>query len=111
MDTGPGAQLHASACLVQFLRLQSISISFIFFFLHTDKTWLANHAQDYQARFKANLHESGGSAVSNSAVSFLREVTDTDGGWMHDWASRWAVNESGFERNPEIKGKGHLRWI
>lgn len=60
--------------------------------LHIDKTWLANHAQDYQARFKANLHESGDSAVSNYAVSFLKEVTDTDGGWMHGWASRWAVN-------------------
>ena len=74
-----------------------------FFFLYIDKAWLASHAQDYQARFKANLHESG--------LSFLREVTDTDGGWMHGWASRWAVNKSGFERNPETKGKGHLRWI
>lgn len=27
---------------------------------------------------------------------------------MHGWASRWAVNESGFERNPETKGKGHI---
>lgn len=73
MDTGLGAQLNACACLVQFLILQSISIFFLFFFfLYIDKTWLASHAQDYQARFKANLHESG--------LSFLREVTDTDGG-------------------------------
>lgn len=39
-------------------------------------------------------------------IIFLREVKGTGGGWVHGWVSRWAFEESGFERNPEAMGKG-----